>query len=149
MVTAVLDRNGLRGYTCIMMPVYCLSIVFNGLCGYILAFGGETGGETPAFSLRNETVRLITGILTVIMGLLKILSPVAGNIPVIGDLVPALAGLAAGGILLFEFYRGRGTLDFIAVERIGELVEKYKKLTGFAAIGAAALHLIFYPVLFL
>lgn len=143
----LLDRKGLRGYTKTMPPVYCLSIIFNGLSGYLLAFGGDAGEEGPLLSLRNKTVRLVIGVVTALMGLLKILSPVEGSVPVVGDLVPALAGLAGGFILVFESYRG--ARDFIAAERIGELVEKHKKGTGYVCVGAAALHLIFYSVLFL
>ena len=135
-----------------MMPVYFLSILLNGLTGGILAFGKEEAeGGGFSFSLHNETLRLGIGALTFITGFLKILSPVnvGGNIPVAGDLVPALAGLAGGFILAFEFYRRRNTMDSPAVERIEGLIRKSRKSLGFFCIAAAALHWIFYSVLFL
>jgi hypothetical protein len=133
-----------------MLPVYFLSIVLNALTGYLLAFGREeTEKEGLSLSLNNETVRLIIGVLSAITGILKVLSPVTGNIPVAGDLVPALANLGGGFILVFEFYRSRTTVASAAAERLGEIIEKNKKLTGFVCLAAAVLHFIFYPVLFL
>ena len=132
-----------------MLQIYCLSIVLNAVLGYLLAFT-EGEGELP-FHLDNETVRLVTGILASVTGLLKILSPVAvaGNVPVVGDLLPALAGIAGGGILILDFYRRHSTVNAPLLDRIAEIAEKNRKLTGFVCLGAAALHLIFYSVLFL
>ncbi|MDR2073271.1 MAG: hypothetical protein LBP60_07550 [Spirochaetaceae bacterium] len=125
-----------------------MSIVINVLAGCLFILGGgEARGILLLFSaLNNETVRLGIGILAVITGILKILSPVAGNIPVLGDLVPALANLAGGLILVFEFYRNRSTIASPAAERIEDFVEKNKKLTGFICIISAALHFIFYSI---
>jgi hypothetical protein len=132
-----------------MYQIYFLSIFLNGLLGYMLAFGGDDTKEGLFFNLDSETVRLIIGGLSFITGILKILSPVTGNIPVAGDIIPALANLAGGFILIFEFYRRRSTIASMAADRLGELVEKNRKVTGFICFGAAALHFIFYPVLFL
>ncbi|MDR0448763.1 MAG: hypothetical protein LBH07_08855 [Treponema sp.] len=141
-----------------MLPVYFLSIALNALCGYILAFGTEeTDPESLALSLNNETTRLILGGLSFITGILKILSPVAveGNMPVVGDLFPALAGLTGGFILVFEFYRRRsGSLESLSenprgIDRIGIFIKRFRKIFGFVSIAAAALHFIFYPVILL
>jgi hypothetical protein len=133
-----------------MLPVYFLSILLNALSGYLFAFSGDETEKTGlSFHLSNETVRLVIGILSLLTGLLKILSPVGGNVPVVGDLVPALANLAGGFILVFEFYRNRSTVDSMAAERIGEIIEKNRRLTGFVCMSAAVLHLIFFSVLFL
>ena len=133
-----------------MPPIYFLSIALNALVGYILVFGKEEA-EEGALSLNfdSETTRLLIGVLAAVTGLLKILSPVAGDVPVVGDLVPALTGLGGGFILAFEFYRRRNTVHSSAMERIAELIAKNRKLSGFVCLGAAVLHLIFYPVLFL
>ncbi|MDR2181378.1 MAG: hypothetical protein LBN92_01725, partial [Treponema sp.] len=80
---------------------------------------------------------------------LKLLSPVAGSVPVAGDLFPALANLAGGFILVFEFYRNRSSIITGMLERMGELFEKNRKLAGFCCLAAAGLHLVFYSVLFL
>ncbi|MDR0598496.1 MAG: hypothetical protein LBG84_00225 [Treponema sp.] len=122
----------------------------NALAGCALVFAGERAGEKGVFqSLDNETVRIVIGVLSFVTGILKILSPVAGNLPVLGDLVPALANLAGGFILGFEFFQTRRSLDFTAAERVGGMIEKYKRLAGFVCLGAAAVHLFFYPIIFL
>jgi hypothetical protein len=135
-----------------MLPVYLMSVVLNALVGIILSFckeEAETG--SLSFSLNNETVRLIIGVLSFITGIFKILSPVHGNIPVVGDLFPALVGIAGGFILLFEFYHkkasGSSALDFM--ERIDSLINRNRKISGFVCIAAAILHFVFYPIIFL
>ena len=135
-----------------MLPVYFLSILFNGLAGLVFVIGkeeAESGGLS--LSLNNETVRFGIGILTFVTGILKILSPVAGNIPVAGDLLPALTGIAGGLILVSEFYRNRITsssaLDYM--EKITALLLFNRKIVGFICIGVAVIHLIFYPIILL
>ncbi|MDR2210441.1 MAG: hypothetical protein LBO65_03105 [Spirochaetaceae bacterium] len=117
--------------------------------GCIFVLAGEGSNKVLSLSLDNEAVRLGLGLVSVIVGILKVLSPVAGNVPVVGDLVPALANLLGGGILVFEFYRSHSTISSPAAERIGELVERNKRLAGFICIVVAVLHFIFYSILFL
>ncbi|MDR1144165.1 MAG: hypothetical protein LBK77_08135 [Spirochaetaceae bacterium] len=132
-----------------MLQVYFLSIFLNGLLGYLLAFGKDDAGEEWPFKFNSETLWLIIGVLSCITGVLKILSPVTGNVPVVGDLVPALSSLAGGFILIFEFYRRHSTITSMAADRLGEIIEKNRRMTGFICLGAAALHFIFSSVLFL
>jgi len=132
-----------------MLPIYVLSILLNGIVGYTLVFGKEEAEtEGLRFSVNNETFRIVIGGLSFLIGVLKILSPVQGNVPILGDLIPALAGLAGGFILLFDFYCRRNDLDTITAERIERSVKKYRKIAGCACIGTAALHLFFYQVIF-
>jgi hypothetical protein len=136
-----------------MIQFYFLSIFLNGLCGYVLI--ANPGDEEPGldtgfrFSLKSELCRLILGILTIVIGFLKILSAVQGDVPVIGDLVPALAGFLAGFVLVFEYYRGRSTLEPEHTEKIDTLLIHNKKWIGFLALAAAVLHFLFPSVLFL
>jgi len=135
-----------------MLPIYFLSILLNGLAGCILAFGKEeTETEGLKFSISNETFRLVVGILSFLTGILKILSPVdvEGNVPIVGDLFPVMAGFAGGFILIFEFYCRHNAIDTITAERIERTVKKHRKTAGFSCIGAAVLHFMFYQVIFL
>jgi hypothetical protein len=134
-----------------MLPFYLLTILFNAVSGYVLAFRKEElqGENNFSFSFDNEVFRLILGAASIFTGLLKILSPVAGNIPVIGDLVPALANLGGGFILVFGYYRNRTTVRSEAVEKLGDIIDKNRKIAGFVSIGAAVLHFVFYSVPFL
>jgi len=133
-----------------MLPIYFFSITVNALAGYTLAFGKEEAeaGNT-SFNFNGETTRLIIGVLSFVFGLLKLLSPVEGNVPVAGDLIPALAGLSGGFILVFEFYRHRSTLDSPGVERTAEFISKNRRVAGFFCLAAAVLHIFFSGLLFL
>jgi hypothetical protein len=135
-----------------MVQFYFLSILFNAAGGFILFTNG--GGEASApesetrFSLQNETFKLILGILTVVVGLFKLLSPLEGDIPVIGDLVPAAAGLGTGFILLFDYYHGRSFFED-GDAKMTRIITVNRKWIGFAAMAAAVLHFIFPRVLLL
>ena len=142
-----------------MVQFYFLSIVLNALAGYILISGDESGvlEFKGGFSLKDETFRLIVGILSVITGLLKLLSVIEGDVPVLGDLVPALAGFLSGFILIFEYYRNRSSLEKSVdaeseseySERIDRILVRNKKIIGVAALAAAVLHFLFPKVLLL
>jgi len=135
-----------------MLQFYFLSICLNGLAGYILFSGDEGGGLEfkSGFSLKDETFRLVVGILSAITGLLKILSVVEGDIPVIGDLIPALAGFLTGFILIFEYYRNRTSMNNPEQsEKIDRILVGNKKIIGIVAMAAAVLHFLFPRVLLL
>ena len=136
-----------------MIQFYFLSILLNGLSGYALvrdADGDAVVLDTGfRFSFTNETCRLTLGAATMLMGLLKVLSSIQGDLPVIGDLVPALAGFLAGFILVFEYYRNRSTLEPEHTEKIEQLLIHNKKWAGYFALAAAVLHFLLPSVLFL
>jgi hypothetical protein len=144
-----------------MIQFYFLSILFNVLAGFFLVaesshdadkdgvFSEHSGSPNlPAF-LKNESLRLILGVLSMVMGLLKILSSTKGDIPVIGDLFPAAAGLVAGFVLVFDFYRNQSSLEEDHTANAGRFLLNHKRAVGFASIAAAALHFLFPSVLLL
>jgi hypothetical protein len=128
-----------------MIQFYFLSVFLNALAGYILAGGDEQGelGIKGGFSLSDETVRLVLGILCVVTGLLKLLSPAEGGLPVLGDLIPALIGILAGFILVLEYYRSHATVESGEADRFYEGFSRNKKLFGFIAVISAVLHFLF------
>ena len=149
-----------------MLQAYFMSILFNALAGYLLVLGTENiETEGWSFSLNNQKIRLCIGILTFTTGILKILSPVKENVPVVGDLFPALAGLAGGCILILQYFPGKTAAntadsgDFTddfgddpprGIKRlISALAIKHKKIIGIFCLITAPLHLVFYPVIFL
>jgi hypothetical protein len=135
-----------------MVQFYFLSILFNALTGYILFTDSSrkdvVGGAGLAY-LGNATFRLVTGILTMLSGFLKLLSVSSGDVPVIGDLVPSLLGLFSGFVLVFDYYRSRTTLPQEKTEHFGATLDKNKKWIGGAAIASAALHFLIPSVLLL
>ncbi len=92
-----------------MIQFYFLSVFFNLIGGYALVAGrderkrGAIDGVRE--TLRDPTARLVVGILTTVTGAFKLLTVVRGDIPVVGDFLPAVAGLAVGATLLLEVYR--------------------------------------------
>ena len=137
-----------------MIQLYFLSIVFNGFAGFLFLFG-DLGGNDSAednkkYSFLSVGFRLIIGILTGIIGILKLLSPYEG-IAILGDLLPALAGAAAGFMLIYGFYRERSSHvdDEEKINRFGETFLQYKKAIGVALLVSALLHFLFAKALFL
>ena len=134
-----------------MIQFYFLSIVLNATAGYILISKDESAIEFKSgFSLKSETSKLVLGILSLVIGLMKLLSVYEGDVPVAGDLFPALAGFFSGFILIFEYYRSRSTIgnseNSVKIDRV--LVAN-KKLIGMAALLSALLHFLFPKVLLL
>jgi hypothetical protein len=150
-----------------MIQLYFLSILFNAVTGFVLvtdsddlSLNHQDSEGKAGFSLHNETFRLILGILTAITGILVLLSPytvliikdgipISRGIPVIGDLVPSLVGIAAGFSLIWSFYRERSSFAGGKLEHLGETFLKYKKWLGFAVIVIAVLHFLFPQALLL
>ena len=137
-----------------MLQFYFLSIVMNALAGYIL-ITGDKDDQGPlvfkgTFSLKDETFMLVVGIASILTGLMKLLSAIDGDVPVIGDLFPAMTGFLAGFILIFEYYRSRTSLENSeGVEKVDRLLIANKKVIGMAALAAAVLHFLFPRVLLL
>jgi hypothetical protein len=136
-----------------MIQFYFLSILFNLVSGYLLVTDRTEAEESVEnslkFSVNAGTLKLILGILTALTGILKLLSSVEGDVPVAGDLLPALAGMAAGAVLVFSCYREQSTLETEGIEQPGEFILKYKKWIGIAAAASALLHFLFPKALFL
>jgi len=134
-----------------MLQFYFLAVVLNATAGYLLFFGEEGGiAEAQCEFLKNETFKLVLGILSVITGLLKLLSPVEGNVPIIGDLFPAVTVFLCGFIFVYEYYKTRSTVEVPEhPEKIGKVLIGYKKIIGMAALIAAVLHFLFPTVLLL
>jgi uncharacterized membrane protein HdeD (DUF308 family) len=127
-----------------MIQFYFLSIFLNCADGLILITDGEEGVNHAGFSLRNETVRLILGILSILVAILKLLSPMRG-IVILGDLLPVLVGGAAGFVFIYEYYLFRTTLDQ-EKGRLNWIFLKHKKAIGFIAILTGILHFLFAEV---
>ncbi|MDR0583836.1 MAG: hypothetical protein LBG57_05730 [Treponema sp.] len=140
-----------------MIQLYFLSILCNSLTAYILILDNTGEAESIEgslkFSFRSGVFRLVLGILCALTGVLKLLSPSQDSVPVLGDLVPALAGLLAGFTLIFSYYRDHASIGAFSSEgkfdRIGDAFLKYKKGLGFILLASAALHFLFPGALFL
>ena len=135
-----------------MLQFYFMSIALNAIAGFLLISNdeGDKLEFDTRFSFKDESFRFVVGILCLITGFMKILSPVEGSTIIIGDLIPAVVGIVSGFILIFEYYRNRSTLVSPEhSEKIDRHLVGNKRLIGFAAIIAAALHFLFPKALLL
>jgi len=138
-----------------MVQLYFLSIILNALAGILLVFGDALDGDSAnkgfKLFLSSNGFRLVLGILAAIIGILKLLSPINNTIPILGDLLPALAGLAAGFILIFGFYRENSARSDVEgnLDRIGDTFLHYRKAAGIFLLAIAILHFLFPTALFL
>ena len=134
-----------------MIQLYFLSILCNGLCGYILFAGSEEQEiDKSRLSLNNPTVHLVLGILSAVTGILKLVDPV--RYIFFGDFFPAIAGLVGGFILIFGLYK-QGTYAMSeshkSMNDFAANLLNLRKPIGLALIAAAVLHFIFPRALFL
>ena len=144
-----------------MAQFYFLSILLNILAGLILIFGrnlaeppaeaeddGESAISIGSFSLDNSGFRLIVGILCVFVALMKILSVFNGDIPVVGDLLPVLAGLISGASILLEYYMASSVDEPLSENPITKIIE-WRKYIGIGCVAVAILHFVFPQIIFL
>jgi len=135
-----------------MIQLYFLSIVCNGLSGYLLYAGNEDTSsdvsldKSPQFSLKSPLFHLVLGIISAATGVLKLLSPSDG-IPVFGDLLPAAAGIVAGLSVIFGIYR-RETSTAVSettgmIDRLGSNLMRSRKPIGIGLMASALIHFIF------
>ncbi|MDR2535504.1 MAG: hypothetical protein LBD29_05660 [Treponema sp.] len=131
-----------------MIQFYFLSILCNATAGYILISDREQGDKNaidtdPTISAKQDTFRLVLGILTMITGLFKLLSVIQGDLPVVGDIIPALLGFGSGSVLLVKYYRKNTTFEPKTFSLFELFLDRYKKQIGYLAVGAAILHFLF------
>ena len=83
-------------------------------------------------------------IVTAIIGLIKliVLSP-GESLPVVGDLLPALTGIALGGILLVEAFRLKVESQGESLKKISATVLTYRVPLGIAGVVVGVLHFLF------
>ena len=100
-------------------------------------------------NLNNEILRLITGILCVFVGLMKLLSVYRNDIPVIGDLVPVIAGFAGGASLLLEYFILHSTTNIELKDNVKKVFIDSRKYIGLFCMLAGILHFVFPQVILL
>jgi hypothetical protein len=139
-----------------MIQLYFLSILCNGIGGYIFFSGGkgeagESIDKSMKFSAENPMFILVLGILSVVVGVLKLLSPFDNKYPFFGDLAPAVAGVASGLFLIFGINRQNAPSAFHegTPDRLGESLPRIRKPLGLGLLACALLHFLFPQALFL
>jgi len=132
-----------------MPQLYFLSILCNGLAGYVLFTGKDNDIEITNISMKNSTFHLVLGIMCAVTGVLKLLSPSFDGILILGDLIPSAAGLSAGLMLVFGIYRQDMSAKAGELDRLGVSLLAFRKPIGIALMAIALIHFLFPQTLFL
>ncbi len=136
-----------------MIQFYALSVFLTILAGYALVSRDAPSRGTATDGIRSflsdRIVRLILGIMSTSVGFFKLLAVMRGDIPVVGDLLPAAAGMASGFTLLLEFYRDSSEVKSELVARLEGLLLDRSRIIGVAAMVTGFVHFLFAQVIFL
>jgi TctA family transporter len=137
-----------------MMQLYFLSITTNLLAGTALCaeyFARRLRWFAPLGQLAGgRGFRVVVGALAAAVGFLKLLVRSAPNdVPVVGDLLPALAGLAMGASLLVQVLREKADLPAEAISGVEKAALAYRVPLGLAGLAVALLHFLLPGALFL
>lgn len=137
-----------------MYLLFALSILFNLIAGISVAYSllDERFGIRSYFAPEGFTdprFRLVFGILTFVVGFLKLIFVVPGSVVVLGDFLPALTGMLLGFILVLFFYLDRATIKSDGVQRLESLFIGNAGIFGVGGIVVTILHLLFSRAVFL
>jgi hypothetical protein len=131
-----------------MLQFYLLSVIANLVASLTLA--GDYFGEKMSFlkyfkeARESRSARVAIGITALVVGVIKLFVLAPGeHIIILGDFLPALAGILIGAILLVEVNPGK-------VEQAGEPIRKlsrtaltYRVPLAIGGIVVAVLHFLF------
>ena len=137
-----------------MMQLYFLSIAINLVAGTTLCaeyFASRLRWFAPLGQLTGgRGFRAVVGALAAAVGFLKLLVRSTPNdVPVVGDLLPALAGLAMGASLLVQVLREKSDLPAEAISKVEKAALAYRVPLGLAGLAVAFLHFLLPGALFL
>jgi len=133
-------------YFLFMIQLYFLSILCNSISGYILLSENENINKIEP--LNNPTFQLTLGILAIVTGVLKLLSPM--RFPILGDLIPAAGGVVAGFMIIFGISRqDKPSPSPNSLETLCTSLLRFRKPLGLGLLAASILHFLLPEALFL
>ncbi len=137
-----------------MVQFYFLAVCLNVIGGLILS--AQYFSEKLPFltTMRNTIIekqanRVVFILLTAFTGIFKILSVMQGDVPVVGDLFPALSLLLIALTFTVEFFADKSSVEGTLISRFDNILVKNSQILGAGAVIIGALHFIFPGVLFL
>ena len=99
------------------------------------------------FSLfNNKAFRLVTGVLSMFVAVIKLLSPM--DVPFVGDFIPAFAGLLGGFAFLVEYYEAASDGSSLN-ETVQAIFIDSRKYLGLVCLVAGVLHFLLPKVILL
>jgi hypothetical protein len=138
-----------------MLQFYFLSVALNIGSGFVLYSvkmdtkrANSTSVQAVLVNLSADPMlRMLLGALSVLTGFFKLLSVAPGDVPIVGDIVPAIIGIAIGLTLLLDIYRVRPGARSRIPERFEKIIIKYKPILGLSGIAVGLIHFLFPSVL--
>ncbi|RPJ04145.1 MAG: hypothetical protein EHM28_13965 [Spirochaetaceae bacterium] len=129
-----------------MEQLFFLSIVMNTFAGLVVV-ASHFGAKYPVFKQldtmsQNIGIRMIIAVVVLVIAVIKLIIPFNG-FPVIGDLLPTLAGISLAAILLFDYYKSRSDEHTQSFQMIDDVLLKNKFIIGIGAIITSLLHFLF------
>ncbi|HDQ13188.1 MAG TPA: hypothetical protein ENN41_00030 [Sediminispirochaeta sp.] len=137
-----------------MIQFYLLAVVMNILGGLFIAAPmlkdkvSALQGIQEALRL-NISTRIILIILSLAVGVFKLLSVTQGDVAVVGDLLPALGLLTLAAVLFLDYYTEQSEVRSSWLEGLQKVFVGQKSLIGLILIVIGLLHFLFPKVLFL
>jgi hypothetical protein len=137
-----------------MYQVYLLSVVTLVLASVALGYD-RLDERFKISSFFSETVfkgvgfQLGLGIVTLLVGFFQLLTVAEGDVKVVGDLVPALAGMVLGGTLIVVYYKEKTTEESGTLDTLDRLLVQNAPNLAYVGLVVAALHFLLHRVLFL
>ncbi|MDR2481449.1 MAG: hypothetical protein LBD07_04040 [Spirochaetaceae bacterium] len=128
-----------------MLQLYFLSVFCNIASGLVLVLDKDNEAKQM---LLDGAYRFSLGIVTAIIALLTLISPVESDVPA-GDLIPALAGLASGIALIYEHFNKIPSEQENIPRVAGLFLSVHRKTIGLGCIIAGILHFLFPKVMFI
>ncbi|MBO4532478.1 MAG: hypothetical protein J5726_02140 [Treponema sp.] len=124
-----------------MLQFYFLSVFFNLIAGFVLV--NDKKELIDLAILKEKTFRIVLGIICAVTGIIKLFVVVNSSAVIVGDLLPAVAGMLAGLLLVVQDNPEK------LPEWFNRIFITNKMIVGFACLGVALLHFVFPGALFL
>ena len=124
-----------------MLQFYFLSVFFNLIAGFVLV--NDKKEILNLAVLRDKTFRIVLGAVCAVTGVIKLFVVVHTNAVIVGDLLPAVAGMIAGLCLVIQDNQEK------LPEWFNRIFMTNKLIVGFVCLGIALLHFVFPGALFL
>lgn len=137
-----------------MVQFYFLAVCLNIVGGLILTapdFSEKLPflGQLKNALVEKQSGRVIFVLLLLFTGIFKILSVTKGDVPVIGDFLPAVSLFVLALSLSVDFFAEKSSVESSLVQRLNENLRKNGKIIGVSSIVIGVFHFIFPGVLFL
>lgn len=137
-----------------MVQFYLLAVILNILGGLILA-APLLQEKVPMLVKLHEGLRIniasrmVFILLSLVVGIFKILSVTKGDVAVVGDLLPALSLLLMAGVFFLDYYKEQSDVGSSFIDKLQRIFVDNKSAIGVTLVVIGLLHFLFPRVLFL